>query len=263
MRDEEYRAELEYLCKQGRQETDSEIIRSRAEIVGHARAFRYIVDCLVTNGQKLSKEILLATYKLLMDGTDEADIGGSYRTSAEAASHGLRWETDDEYQRRTREILKLKPNRATPERLQIPEYFSKFPRPASVPLMMEELIQMYNEDQVIVAKEGVVDPCEMAARYHDHLVNIHPFVDGNGRMCRMLQNAVLIKYHGTCVVMGADPNERKPYIRQRCEAAKVFTKEGYLEIPMRSRSSHEGLASLIVNKMSLRLKGLRGILEDS
>ena len=32
-------------------------------------------------------------------------------------------------------------------------------------------------------------------------VNIHPFEDGNGRMCRMLLNVVLLKFIGVCVAI--------------------------------------------------------------
>ena len=36
-------------------------------------------------------------------------------------------------------------------------------------------------------------PVEFAARLHEGLVTIHPFVDGNGRAARLLMNLVLLQ----------------------------------------------------------------------
>ena len=55
-----------------------------------------------------------------------------------------------------------------------------------VPSLMEEL-----ESWLKVAKEH---PVVLAARAHIRLARIHPFVDGNGRTCRLLVNYILMQH---------------------------------------------------------------------
>lgn len=63
----------------------------------------------------------------------------------------------------------------------------KFPSPEEVPTLMEEFVE-----QAPRWKEQY-HPVEYAARLHQRLVAIHPFVDGNGRVARLLMNLVLLQ----------------------------------------------------------------------
>ncbi|KID96686.1 Filamentation induced by cAMP/death on curing-related protein, partial [Metarhizium majus ARSEF 297] len=45
--------------------------------------------------------------------------------------------------------------------------------------------------QAEVSEQG--DPYTLAARYHHQFVMIHSFADGNGRMSRIILNALLLK----------------------------------------------------------------------
>lgn len=56
-----------------------------------------------------------------------------------------------------------------------------------VPAAMEGLIQWYEQN-----KEKL-HPVELASRFHHKLVEIHPFQDGNGRVCRLCMNLILMK----------------------------------------------------------------------
>lgn len=66
---------------------------------------------------------------------------------------------------------------------------SQYPLPAvdEVPLLMEQMAGNLN------AIRSKMHPVEFAARLHKEFVFIHPFVDGNGRVARLLMNLVLLQ----------------------------------------------------------------------
>ena len=43
------------------------------------------------------------------------------------------------------------------------------------------------------SERGAIHPVEFAAQLHKRFVSIHPFIDGNGRLSRLLMNAALIQ----------------------------------------------------------------------
>ena len=63
----------------------------------------------------------------------------------------------------------------------------KFPSPEEIPTLMEEFVE-----QAPRWKEQY-HPVEYAARLHQRLVAIHSFVDGNGRVARLLMNLALLQ----------------------------------------------------------------------
>lgn len=71
-----------------------------------------------------------------------------------------------------------------------------------VPVQMEILLAWYQN-------EGIQQhPIERAARLHADLVKIHPFVDGNGRMARLLMNLELLKAGFPAVVLPVEQRLR-------------------------------------------------------
>lgn len=60
------------------------------------------------------------------------------------------------------------------------------PSPEEVPQLMKHLA-----DQ-IRSSRSTLHPIELAAMAHKRLVDIHPFVDGNGRTARLLMNLILV-----------------------------------------------------------------------
>lgn len=60
------------------------------------------------------------------------------------------------------------------------------PSPEEVPQFMKHLA-----DQ-ISSSRSTLHPIELAAMAHKRLVDIHPFVDGNGRTARLLMNLILV-----------------------------------------------------------------------
>ena len=66
------------------------------------------------------------------------------------------------------------------------------------------------------------------AKFCDRFVNIHPFKDANGRMCRLIMNAILIKYAGIVVPLGEKSEERDEYLQIAQESSKVGGHSGQL-----------------------------------
>ncbi len=60
------------------------------------------------------------------------------------------------------------------------------PKPSDVPKLMKEFVKKLNE------YKDTMHPVEYAAFAHRRLVDIHPFIDGNGRTARLLMNLILI-----------------------------------------------------------------------
>lgn len=78
------------------------------------------------------------------------------------------------------------------------------PAPGKVPAAMKKYIADMN------ARRGSVHPIEYAALIHKGLVDVHPFIDGNGRTARLLMNLALIQAGYGIVII--PPVRRGEYI---------------------------------------------------
>lgn len=77
------------------------------------------------------------------------------------------------------------------------------PQPYLIEKQMEDFILRFQQ-----MKRGGIHPVVIAAYLHDELVRIHPFIDGNGRTCRLLMNLYLLQHGYTIVTLKGD-NEKK------------------------------------------------------
>ncbi len=78
------------------------------------------------------------------------------------------------------------------------------PKPSDLPLLMEKLIPNMAE---LRAKRH---PVEAAALAHKEFVFIHPFIDGNGRVARLLMNLILMQDGFNIAII--PPITRREYI---------------------------------------------------
>lgn len=84
----------------------------------------------------------------------------------------------------------------------------------------------------------------LAAKYCDRLVVIHPFLDGNGRICRFILNAILLKYSGILVNVGEHDQRREDYTMAQAESREV--------------GGHAGpLGTIVLREASKTLRRLR------
>ena len=80
-----------------------------------------------------------------------------------------------------------------------------FPNPLKVPDLMAEYFAFYEDHKV------TMHPVEMAAHLHQKLVNIHPFVDGNGRVSRLVMNLHLLQNGYPVTILSAENQKRRAY----------------------------------------------------
>jgi len=71
--------------------------------------------------------------------------------------------------------------------------------------LMEDFFVFFNENK------NTLHPVEMAAHLHQKLVNIHPFIDGNGRTSRLVMNLYLFQHGYPVTVIDSEMSKRKEY----------------------------------------------------
>jgi Fic family protein len=160
------------------------------EVVQHAHALSFIIDEAVVLEKPLTEDIILEAHKILTYKVDASggdkyiEYGGIYRNVHVGA--GL-----------------------TP-----------FTAPENVPAKMRAMIAEYNRDIDAAYLAGHLDPYMLAAKYCHKFINIHPFLDGNGRTCRLILNAILLKYAGVVVPLGETETDREIYLSVTCRASQ-------------------------------------------
>lgn len=79
------------------------------------------------------------------------------------------------------------------------------PQPFLISKLMEDVFYYYqvNKDKI--------HPVLMAADLHEKIVTIHPFIDGNGRTCRLVMNLILLANGYTICVLKGDQRSRMKY----------------------------------------------------
>lgn len=89
------------------------------------------------------------------------------------------------------------------------------PKPDRIPDKMKEYIDWFN------THEKTTDPVKFAALSHQKFVFIHPFIDGNGRVARLIMNLALLRAgYQICII---PPILRHEYI-ESLELAHIDTK---------------------------------------
>lgn len=96
------------------------------------------------------------------------------------------------------------------------------PSPDDVPLLMKELVNKLNSSR------SAVHPIELAAMAHKCLVDIHPFVDGNGRTARLLMNLILV--NAGYGVVSIPPVLRNDYINALSASRRIDDMEPFSKL---------------------------------
>ena len=89
---------------------------------------------------------------------------------------------------------------------------------SKIPTEMQKLVKWYN------ANEKKLHPIELAATLHQRFVFIHPFVDGNGRVARLLMTLALLRNGFTIAIIPAILRHEYIYSLETAHARpEVFT----------------------------------------
>lgn len=83
----------------------------------------------------------------------------------------------------------------------------EFPKPDKVEGLMLEFSKWLVDNQ----ENKNLHPVIFSAQAHFKLVDIHPFVDGNGRTARLLMNFILLKYGYPIAIIECETEKRKNY----------------------------------------------------
>lgn len=155
-------------------------LKGYREVINHAKAAAYILST-ISNNTDLSEDIILKTHEILTtdidmeDGTPSTDYSGKYR------------------------------------RCPIRAGLHQFMHEKRVPSAMKRMIRDYEADTRKAIENRGMDPIALAAKYSHIFVNIHPFEDGNGRMSRLILNAILFKFTCCLVAFGQNEVDREQY----------------------------------------------------
>ena len=195
-RSEDYAASALFLRSQrGLEKPDMEdVVHSRREVIQHAQALKFITDAALNRDRPLSETLIKETHRILCGGLpnpngEPTEWAGQYRDVSVCAGT------------------------------------TQFCPPEEIPSRMATFVESFNDDIRDREASGNLDPFYLAADVCQDLVMIHPFRDGNGRMCRLLLNAYLIKYAGVVTPIGEDDEGRKEYLGLAKKAGDPDTEE--------------------------------------
>ena len=255
--DKDYLQELEHVLHVNEAgDGKASVIRGRWEAINHAKAAKHLLGAVIDRHEPLTEKLLCETHQILLEKSEHEADGGIYREAPCAATSNSEMyiEPDDVYSKRAESIRKIKGTMTTKvERIVRPKFMSTFLRHQSIRPHMKILVDSFNDDVAEAEISRTIDPTALASRYCNYFVCIHPFVDGNGRMCRLLLNAILIKYTGICVTIGAYAEEREKYTMLAWRANKKFQEEDRDDIPLRAQKCCVELSELVLDKVTERL----------
>ncbi len=79
------------------------------------------------------------------------------------------------------------------------------PQPYMLQGLMDDYFAFYQ------TQKDQLHPVMLAAEMHERLVNIHPFIDGNGRTSRLVMNLILLQHGYPLAIIGGDYESRMAY----------------------------------------------------
>lgn len=190
------------------------------EVTQHAKAYQHILHAFVTEETDFSgiEEIVKDTHRILVEGVPlveegfddikPEDYGGIYRNVIVGAGT------------------------------------TNFTVPKFVPSQMARMCESLEQDLRQAEEKEVVDPFSIACKYSLEFVQIHPFRDGNGRMCRMILNAIVCRYLGVIIPIGEQEDDREAYIAIKRKSSQDM-------------HGHRDYATFVLHKGKTRVRQLK------
>ncbi|KAM0425089.1 hypothetical protein ACHAPT_009649 [Fusarium lateritium] len=209
------------------------VLRSCREIFQHAKAARHIINEVCLKGKELSEKVILETHGILTHEVDTED--------------GMAWTQYSGVYRQW------------PVRTGFHSYMAH----RMVPAAMRNMISSFEDDIKAAVEAGEIDPVALSAKYCHKFVNIHPFLDGNGRICRLILNSILLKYGGSLVSIGEQDEDREEYLQIASNASFAEgNQEDMDDVPEEYRPKHhKELASFTLRHARDSMREIRELLK--
>lgn len=148
-------------------------MREHLEAINHKEAIDFIRDIATKDDVLINKWLILQIHAIVLRGIDRENAG-KFRSVP----------------------VLISGSRHTP------------PQPYLIEKQFEDFLSTYQEMET----RGE-HPITIAAYLHDELVRIHPFIDGNGRTCRLLMNLYLLRHGYVIVSLKSDTNSKMAYYK--------------------------------------------------
>ncbi|KAM5351100.1 hypothetical protein ACJ41O_003823 [Fusarium nematophilum] len=201
------------------------LLRGGREVVQHLHAFQHLIQRFAVSHDDLTEDLIKETHAILCSGLAIID-----EDMPEVPS--------EKYAGRYRDVA-------------VGAGSTMFIMPKYVPLRMKELCDSLREEMRTKESEGGIDPFSLAAKYSLQFVDIHPFQDGNGRMCRLILNAILFRYIGIVVAIGERDGDVREYIGIKKRASMEMEGHGEYATFVLKRGAKT------IQKLKQRLNGKR------
>lgn len=98
------------------------------------------------------------------------------------------------------------------------------PQPYMVKKHMEDIFVWYNENK------DTLHPVLLASNMHEKIVTVHPWIDGNGRTCRLIMNLILMQHGFPIARISGDDEAREQYYLGLDTAQSENTSEPFQKI---------------------------------
>lgn len=131
---------------------------TQREILNYNNALEFLNKKILEKHTHLDNRLIIKTHRIVTDKLIPPSNVGKYRKDSVVVSNPL-----------TREVVYLPPD------------------VKDVKSLMDDLVSFVNTNQ------DDMDPLILSGIFHKQFVIIHPFMDGNGRTCRLLTNVLLAK----------------------------------------------------------------------
>ena len=170
---------------------NTSIDRPFKEEVQHVLAFKYFVDVVIFDKAPWTEELLKNTHTIFFEGLDHPVSGSPWTVYGGKYRDAMAEPYDQE--------MNVKVNAGVLE----------YTPALMVPIAMRQTLTELNEEISEIKNGKDVDPFWLAAIYYVKFMRIHPFLDGNGRICRIILNTILLKYALVVVPLGATEEDQK------------------------------------------------------
>jgi len=152
------------------------------EATNHIEALDFL-DSVVREGAPTTEHLIRQYHTMLFNKIDTISLGSGAERQETAIQGG-------QYKKLNNYVIRLDGK--------VHQYTDWL----QVPGEMERLIKWYGENL------GALHPVDLAAQFHHRFVAIHPFLDGNGRVGRLLMNTILMQAGYTPAIIPVEEKQR-------------------------------------------------------